>query len=184
MKPPRRRRPGGALQPAEPSALDTLGALLARPRRGTFRLSPFLTGCYVHVDLEDPQLFPEMHEAARAVLELYAVVQLCGLAERRERLASAPTAGVTFGPLAAPYAPAFDRMAEVSEQLNQLASVCTTWPARGIVRADHNRAVLGDLIVQAASMSAALCAHCADASDVPADFAEARLNELENLFNT
>lgn len=187
MKPPHRRRPASASIPPKTDQNAAIGAVLgamsAARRRGTFRQSPFIAGCFVHVDLDDPQLFPEVHGAARAVMNVFAVIQSCGIAERRQRLAASPTEGVTFGPLATPYVPAFDHMAEVSEQLNRLATASATWYTRGDLRSAHNREVLADLVVQAAGMNAALCAHCADATDVPAECAAAFLDQLEALFS-
>lgn len=187
MNPPHRRRPKFTSPASRPNdtavaAGAAIGAALAAHRRGTFRLSPFLPGAYLHVDLDDPMLYPDVHAVMRDVVVLFGVLTECALTERRQRLAEAPSPGFTFGPLAVPYEPAFTMISAVSDAIARTANN----PFSGLidtVRAEHNRHVLRDLAMQTASMHAALLTHCTDASDVPAEFAAARLDELEALLN-
>lgn len=143
------------------------------------RLSPFLPGCYVQLDADDARLYPAMRALCAQVVALYDCIQRCGLAERRARLDGALAPGITFGPLAVPFAPAFTHLGQVATQLERVAEEARTWRA-GSEHGAYNRRCLQEVTAQVSAISASLLAHCADCFDVPPDFARERLDGLES----
>ncbi len=174
-------------QNAWSAALD---AVLATHGRGALRCSPFVAGVAVQLNPHDHTLFPDVRKLVDRALAVFDLITVCGLAERRARIAEAPGPGLTYGPRATEYAPAIERLSTVSFEARDLATDSISWrhhppvPGATAEQIDHNRRTVGEIVVQLGHMLIGVLVHCADASDVPPEQASAYLDYAAALLES